>query len=380
MARKTAASDLTSKLLELNKQYDAFKPDEFIKTDIMSLDIVLGGQGIPRGKFIEICSPSGLGKSTLLLHASRNLCEKGYKILWIDAEGATTESILDGVGLTDYVMTEENPEGNFIIYKACLYGQVEKILDTVLDTGEIDFVMVDSLTAIIPDSLGESVEEKTAMSIVARQPGFNAQIQTKFLQKYTTNKINQKVTFIFVNQQRTKINITGFGAPTSVGSAGGLAVSYYMDCRLELGSAGKITEKSETLNGTEPAVIGANVWIQSVKSRFCAPFIKVPGVIYFGKGYSNIMTLAGFMKMKKVEFEGKEYPMVSQSGAYFKITTPDEQKQVQGNIGMKKYIEENYDKLLSYFSVEDFKLIKGNKTISEIDSTDTEVDVSEFGE
>lgn len=379
MAKKQSA-DLTSRLLELNKQYDAFKPEEYIESDIMSLDIVLGGKGIPKGKFIEVCSPSGLGKSTLLLHMARNLCEKGNKVLWIDAEGAGTESIIDGVGLKEYVMDEDNPEGNFILYKACLYGQIEEILDSILSTGEIDFVVIDSLTAIVPDALGIELEDKQSMSIMAQRPGFNAQIQTKFLQKYTSFKIKYNITFFFINQQRTKINITGFGAPTSVGAAGGNAVAYSMDCRLELGSAGKITEKSDTLNGMEPAVIGANVWIQSVKSRFSQPFIKVPGVIYFGKGYSNIMTLAGFMKMKQVEFEGKQIPMVSQSGAYFTVTANNEQKKVQGNIGLKNLIEENYDMLLSNFDVSDFSLIKGNKSINDIDSSEVEIDVSEFGE
>ena len=357
MAKKDINENAQETLLELEKKYNALQADEFIKTDILSLDIVFGGQGIPRGKYIELCSPSGLGKSTLLLHASKNLCDAGYKVMWIDTEGASSEVLLNCFDLTNHLMSKENSTGNFILYKACLYSQVDEIMDKVISTCNIDFVIIDSLTAIVPDLLGETLDNNL-ITIMQQRPGYSAQVQTRFIQKYMAFKIKYNTTFIFVNQQRTKINISGYGAPTTISAAGATAIGYSMDCRLELSNAGKITEKHETVNGIESVVVGANIWIQSIKSRFSQPFIKVPGVIYFGKGYSNIMTLVGFMKMKQIEYNGEMYPMISQSGSFFKITTPHEQKQVQGNTELKEYISEKYDELISCFNISDFSLIK----------------------
>ena len=78
-------------LNDLDKQYSSTKQLPRIRSNILSLDIVLGGQGIPQGKMIEICSASGVGKSTLMLHASKNLCAQGYRVIWIDTEYATDD-------------------------------------------------------------------------------------------------------------------------------------------------------------------------------------------------------------------------------------------------------------------------------------------------
>lgn len=379
-SRKTQdCSDIMKSMAALNKEYDAFKEEEYIKTDLLTLDIVFGGKGVPRGKFIELCSPSGLGKSTLFLHMAKNLCAKGYKCIWIDSEGAASDSILSGVGVKEFLYSESNPEGNFFLFKASLYGDVEKILDTTLPSGDIDFVFIDSITSIIPDTRGDSiVTNKEAMSILQSRPGLNAQIMTLFLEKYTVSKIKLGTTFFFINQQRTKINITGMGAPTSTGAAGPNALGYSMDLRMELKNAGKIEETINTINGTEKVVIGSNVWVESSKSRFSAPFIKVPGVIYFGKGFSNLMTLTAFLKLKNTEVDGVKTKMLTQGGAYFTVSYGNKSEKLFGTQNLKTYLSDHYNEILAEFTDADFSLVQ-DETSVENKFEESEISSEDFG-
>ena len=113
-------------LNDLDKQYSSTRQLPRIRSNILSLDIVLGGQGIPQGKMIEICSASGVGKSTLMLHASKNLCAQGYRVIWIDTEYATDDELLNKMGFTEY-----QESGLFKIYAVSTIDEGIEVLTGV---------------------------------------------------------------------------------------------------------------------------------------------------------------------------------------------------------------------------------------------------------
>lgn len=342
-------------LNDLDKEYNSTKPVEWIKSNILSLDIVLGGKGIPRGKMIEIASASGVGKSTLLLHVSRNVCAQGYRVVWIDTEYATDESLLEQMGLTEYKDT-----GLFNIYQVSTFTKVEKILDTLLPTQQVDFVVIDSLANLTSESqIASTVYQKeVARSIDNLQVAGDARSQTLFMKKYKAMSSENNVTMFFVNQLRQFIP-TGYGQIAKEVHAGSKAVKYSQDCIIDLIPAGQVKGKKHTINGEEEIVIGSNVYFYiKEKSRICPGQVKVPGCIIFSKGFSNIATLKILMEMKKVPFEGRMVKMLTQSGQTYTLTFGGQQVKATYQSGVKEAIGQYYDDIMAEFSGEDFNVIK----------------------
>ena len=357
MAKKKDLNDIdiNDVFKDLDKEFTQNDtPTTRVKTDLLSFDIVLGGKGVPLGKTIEIASESGVGKSTLLLHTSRNLCRQGYRVLWIDAEHATDDEFLAKMGLTEYVES-----GMFKIYREDTFAAIEKILDTLLPTGQIPFVVIDSLANITSESkILSTVYNKDAKSIDNLQVAGDARFQTLFMKKYKSMSSRYNTTIFFVNQIRQFIP-TGYGQIAKAVHSGAKAVKYNMDCIIDLISAGKIKGKKKTINGEEEIDVGSNVLFYiKEKSRIFTGGVKVPGAIYFGQGFSNISTLKILMEMKKVPYNNKMIKMLGQSGSKYTLTFNNQQISCIGQVELRKLIGEHYNELITEFGAEDFNVVK----------------------
>lgn len=368
MATKKSPEEMSVETLmnKLDKKYSTFKETEFVKSNLLSMDIVMGGKGIPLGKTIDICSESGLGKSTLLLHVAKNLCDQGYKCIWIDSECALDDSILNGIDNPDPKnhpvgpLMEHKNEKNFLLYTTSSFAGVEEILDSFMPTKQYQFIFIDSLTNITSESrLSSTVYDKDAVSIDKVQVASDARLQSLFMKKYKAMSHETGVTIFFVSQQRTYINMGYGGKPSGATRAGGKAIKYNLDCMLDLINGGEIKEKRETINGTEEIKIGRNILLCiTEKCRFGPGNVKVPGVIYYGKGFSNASTLRRFMEIKQVADGNKLKPMLSNSGRSYTLILGDEKIKLDGGENVKNYIKDNFDKILTYFDSSDFALIK----------------------
>ena len=366
MATKKSPAELSTEecLSRLSKKYSGYTPDEFVKTGLLSVDIVLGGKGIPMGKLIDVSSESGLGKSTLLLHIAKSLCDQGHKCVWIDSECALSDSILNGIDNANNApvgpLMKYKDEGMFEIFTVSSYAAVEEILDMLMPQGDFKFYFIDSLTNITSEAfLKSTVYDKDAKSVDSVTVAEDARVQSKFMKKVKVFAKQYMATIFFVSQQRTYINMGYGGKPSGAVRAGGKAIKYNMDGMIDIINLGEIKEKKITLNGEEEIKVGRNIalYIQE-KCRFGPGNVKVPAVIYYGKGYSNASTLRRFMETKQVADGNKLVPMLSNSGRSYTIRLGDEKIKLDGGNAVKEYIKENFDKILSFFDASDFALVQ----------------------
>lgn len=353
----------------IDKIYKKFNDDDMDKTpmqtNLIVLDTVLNG-GIPRGAMIELFSDSGLGKSTLVLDACAQLCQNGHKVLYLDFEGSVSESQLKGLGLWEYLKTKDNPDGPFVKFRISTYDECDEVLDALLPTKEFDFVVIDSITAIVNDKYFDEDGSKTAISAV--RPGQDARSLSILLKKYTAFKVRYNTTFMLINQVRTAINM--LGGPSRDESTGGNAMRFYPDVRLKLSPKASILRKRETINGDEEIKVGAEVYLESVKNRVGPCFIKVPMTIYFGRGVSNLATYQQWIQKKEAPDEdGVLQPMLRiKGGGYNVLTLNGKTYNARGQEQLTKLIAEHIEEIAGCFSAEDFKLMRDQYG----DSMDTE--------
>lgn len=359
MARGSAA-DVEKTLESICKNYKTYRKTEYMKTDLLVVDMVLGG-GIPKGRMIEVLSPSGLGKSTTVLNVCKNLAEKGHKVIYLDFEGGVGESQLEGIGLIDDLYDpDDNPDGCFYLWQISTYRDAEDILDQLLPSGDFDLVVIDSVAAMINDKYLEGIERgSNKVSVTDSRPGSDSQVLSVFLKKYTAFKTKFDVSFIFINQLRTKINLM---APSQEVGSGGKSFEYYMDVRTKLSKIRPMTRKLETINGTEEINVGMEVYFEAYKSRVSTPFIKVPMTVVFGKGISNLATYLNWMFRKEVEFDGKKTYMLRQGGGgYYTVILDGKEVKVRGTEALNDFIKEHYEEIKEVFTASDMSLVKGEE-------------------
>lgn len=307
------------------KSNELEEEDEFIESGSVMLDVIISnGKGFPRKKFIQITSESGAGKSTMLLHACKKACKEGKHVIYIDTEKGINESQINGVGLTDYLGNQ------FLLFKVDTYDNIEEILESALSDTKLDiaYVVIDSITAIIPDKLlDKRMSESAEVGLKARQDSL-------FLQKYKAilNRSSSKASFLFINQMRTNISFVN----TTVGEAGGQAQKYYMDIRLMGKVTSKIVRKIITADGSEEdAPIGALVDVWALKSRYNQPFVKGTVAVLYGKGISNLYTYVSILTQKG-------YISGPGGGGWYTLKLPDmEPQKCQGMAKLQNLVAEN---------------------------------------
>lgn len=295
--------------------------DEFLPSGSVIFDsVVSNGQGIPRGKFIQLSSESGLGKSTTALFICKALADQGYYSLYLDVEKSVNKSQLDGIGLTPYLGT------NFFRKEIATFEQAEELLDQVLveNDEKLALVVVDSLTAMIPQKMLEN-------SVTATEPGLHARSVGAFLTKYKhkLSLVNSKATFLFLNQLRTKISFVR----TTIEEAGGMSQKFSMDVRLHMKLNKKLLKKTETIEGKVEVPYGNDINLFATKNRFNRPMVEGVMTIFFGRGISNAMAYQHWLQKNSY---------ITQAGAYYTISLPNkEPEKIRGSVGVSKWVKEH---------------------------------------
>ena len=278
-------------------------PMETISTGSLGLDLALGVGGLPKGRVVEIYGPESSGKTTLTLHAIAEAQKAGGVCAFIDAEHALDVGYAKRLGVdTDNLLVSQPDFGE----------QALEILETVIRSGAVDLVVIDSVAALTP-----KVEIDGDMD--DQQVGVQARLMSKALRKITglLNKMN--CTVIFINQIRMKIGMTGYGSPET--TTGGNALKFYSSVRLDI-------RRIATLKQGENS-IGNRVKVKVVKNKVAAPFKLAEFDIMFGEGISKTGELVDY---------GVKLDIVDKAGAWFSY---GDSKIGQGRENSKVFLREN---------------------------------------
>ena len=313
-------------------------PTEAISTGSLGLDLALGVGGLPKGRVIEIYGPESSGKTTLTLHAIAEAQKAGGVCAFIDAEHALDVKYAKDIGVDIENLLVSQPD----------FGeQALEILETVIRSGAVDLVVIDSVAALTP-----KVEIDGDMD--DQQVGVQARLMSKALRKITglLNKMN--CTVIFINQIRMKIGMTGYGSPET--TTGGNALKFYSSVRLDI-------RRIATLKQGENS-IGNRVKVKVVKNKVAAPFKLAEFDIMFGEGISKTGELVDY---------GVKLDIVDKAGAWFSY---GDSKIGQGRENSKVFLKDNPEiakeietKILAAMGVND-SIISSGMSDDEEDSSE----------
>jgi recombination protein RecA len=279
-------------------------PVDVIPTGSISLDIALGVGGLPRGRVVEIYGPESSGKSTLALHAVAHAQKAGGTAAFIDAEHALDPIYAEAIGVD---------LGDLLVSQPDTGEQALEIADTLIRSGAIDVVVIDSVAALVPKA---EIEGEMGDSHV----GLQARLMSQALRKLTGAISQSRTTAIFINQLREKVGVM-FGSPET--TTGGKALKFYASVRLDV-------RRIETLkDGTE--AVGNRTRVKVVKNKVGRPFRQAEFDILYGEGISREGGLIDI---------GVEHGFVRKSGAWY---TYEGDQLGQGKENARKFLKDNPD-------------------------------------
>ena len=275
---------------------------EAVSTGSLGLDIALGIGGLPRGRVIEIFGPESSGKTTLALHVIAEAQKKGGACGFVDAEHALDPIYARKLG----VNLEE-----LIISQPDTGEQALEITDTLVRSGAIDVIVIDSVAALTPKA-----EIEGEMGDVL--PGMQARLMSQALRKLTGSISKSRCLVIFINQIRMKIGVM-FGNPET--TTGGNALKFYSSVRLDIRRIGQIKERDE--------VVGNQTRVKVVKNKVAPPFKQVEFDIMYGEGVSKTGELVDL---------GVKANIIEKSGSWYSF---DSQRIGQGRENAKAFLRDN---------------------------------------
>jgi recombination protein RecA len=279
-------------------------PIDVIPTGAIALDVALGVGGLPRGRVIEIYGPESSGKTTVALHAVANAQRAGGLAAFIDAEHALDPDYAKALGVDTenlYIAQPDNGE------------QALEIADTLIRSGALDVIVIDSVAALVPRA---EIEGEMGDSHV----GLQARLMSQALRKITGALSQSKTTAIFINQLREKVGVM-FGSPET--TTGGRALKFYASVRLDV-------RRIETLKDGQDAVAN-RTRVKVVKNKVAPPFRQAEFDIVYGQGISRE---GGLIDL------GVEHGFVRKSGAWY---TYESGQLGQGKENARAYLKENPD-------------------------------------
>jgi recombination protein RecA len=275
---------------------------ETIPTGSLSLDIALGVGGLPRGRIIEIYGPESSGKTTLALHTIAEAQKVGGVSAFVDAEHALDPVYARKLGVN---------LDNLLISQPDTGEQALEIADTLVRSGAVDVLVIDSVAALTPKAEieGEMGEQ---------QPGLQARLMSQALRKLTGSISRSNTMVIFINQIRMKIGVM-YGSPET--TSGGNALKFYASVRLDIRRIGAIKERED--------VVGNTTRVKVVKNKVAPPFKQVEFDIMYGEGISKTGELIDL---------GVKAGIVEKSGAWFSF---DSMRLGQGRENAKQFLKQN---------------------------------------
>lgn len=277
---------------------------ETISTGSLGLDIALGIGGLPKGRIVEIYGPESSGKTTLALHVIAEAQKKGGICAFVDAEHALDPSYASNLGVDIDELLISQPDAG---------EQALEIADTLVRSGAIDVLVIDSVAALTPRA---ELEGDMGDSL----PGLQARLMSQALRKLTGSISKSNCMVIFINQIRMKIGIM-FGNPET--TTGGNALKFYASVRLDIRRIGSIKDQDE--------IIGNQTRVKIVKNKMAPPFKQVEFDIMYGEGISKIGELLDL---------GAKVGVVEKSGAWFSYNS---ERLGQGRENAKIFLIENTD-------------------------------------
>jgi recombination protein RecA len=275
---------------------------EVIPSGSLGLDLALGIGGLPRGRIVEIYGPESSGKTTLALHAIAEAQKRGGTCAFIDAEHALDPTYARKLGVD---------VDNLLISQPDAGEQALEIADTLIRSGAIDILVVDSVAALVPRAELEGEMGDSHM-------GLHARLMSQALRKITGNISRSNCMLIFLNQIRMKIGVM-FGNPET--TTGGNALKFYASVRLEIRRIGQIKDREE--------VVGNQTRVKVVKNKLAPPFRQVEFDIMYGEGISKVGELLDL---------GVKAAVVEKSGAWFSY---DSQRIGQGRENAKQFLRDH---------------------------------------
>ena len=275
---------------------------EAVSTGSLGLDIALGIGGLPKGRIIEIYGPESSGKTTLALHAVAEAQKNGGACAFVDAEHALDPSYARKLGVDlDELLISQPDAGE----------QALEIADTLVRSGAIDVLVIDSVAALVPRAELEGEMGDTHV-------GLQARLMSQALRKLTSSIAKSNCLVIFINQIRLKIGVM-FGNPET--TTGGNALKFYASVRLDIRRIGSIKDRDE--------VIGNQTRVKVVKNKVAAPFRMVEFDIMYGEGISKTGELIDL---------GVAANLIDKSGSWFSYK---DQRIGQGRENAKQFMRDN---------------------------------------
>jgi recombination protein RecA len=281
---------------------EAATDSEVISTGSLGLDIALGIGGLPRGRVIEIYGPESSGKTTLALHVIAEAQKIGGTCAFVDAEHALDPAYAKKLGVNIDELLISQPDAG---------EQALEIADTLVRSGAIDVLVIDSVAALVPRAELEGEMGDNHM-------GLHARLMSQALRKLTGSISKSRCMVIFINQIRMKIGVM-FGNPET--TTGGNALKFYASVRLDIRRIGAIKEKEQT--------IGNQTRVKVVKNKMAPPFKVVEFDIMYGEGVSKRGELIDL---------GIQAGVVEKSGSWFAY---DGQRVGQGRENAKQFLKDN---------------------------------------
>ncbi|MCG8596511.1 MAG: recombinase RecA [Kiloniellales bacterium] len=275
---------------------------EAISTGSLGLDIALGIGGLPRGRVIEIYGPESSGKTTLSLHCVAEAQRRGGVAAFVDAEHALDPVYAGKLGVDLNELLVSQPDTG---------EQALEIADTLVRSGAVDILVIDSVAALTPRA---ELEGEMGDSL----PGLQARLMSQALRKLTASISKSRCMVIFINQIRMKIGVM-FGSPET--TSGGNALKFYASVRLDIRRIGQIKERDE--------VVGNQTRVKVVKNKVAPPFRQVEFDIMYGEGISKTGELLDL---------GVKANVVEKSGSWYSY---DSTRIGQGRENAKNFLKEN---------------------------------------
>ncbi len=277
---------------------------ESVSTGSLGLDIALGIGGLPRGRVVEVYGPESSGKTTLALHIVAEVQKAGGVAAFVDAEHALDIGYAKKLGVDI---------GELLVSQPDTGEQALEITDTLVRSGAVDIVVIDSVAALTPKA---EIEGEMGDSL----PGLQARLMSQALRKLTASISRSNTIVLFINQIRMKIGVM-FGNPET--TTGGNALKFYASVRLDIRRIGAIKEKDD--------VVGSQTRVKVVKNKVAPPFRQVEFDIMYGSGISKTGELVDL---------GSKAGIVEKSGSWFSY---ESQRIGQGRENAKAFLAENPD-------------------------------------
>ena len=289
-------------VMSLGESAEKISPDNVIPTGSLALDLALGIGGFPKGRVIEIYGPESSGKTTIALHAIAECQKAGGQCVFIDAEHALDPSYAKKLGVDINSLLISQPDNG---------EQALEIADSMVRSGAVDLIVIDSVAALVPQ---KELEGEMGDSVM----GLQARLMSQALRKITGTLHKTNTTVIFINQIRMKIGVM-FGSPET--TTGGNALKFYASIRLDIRKIGSVKSDGE--------VVAAETRIKVVKNKMAPPFAVVEVLIVNNKGIS---------KLNDIVILGEKFGVLSKSGSWYSYNGD---RVAQGKENMMKYLSEN---------------------------------------